>query len=323
MLLIITNRDDLACDYLIVRLNERGIPFGRLNTDQYSETVSVDIALDEHNLSYAICLENDVELHSQDIKAIYFRQPIPPSFKAAADSVDKVFAEAEMTETLRSLWRIIPEELWLNHPKKLWVASNKLEQLIAAKTIGFHVPDTLISYSSEPIRSFFEQHNNRVIGKAVRHGFINDGNRFLLAGTQQLTKDFVDRIDEFAKIPMIFQENIDKVEDIRAIVIGDKVFATRIMIKKPSYDTIDWRVAEIAGANLIHERMSLPPHIEQKCQSIVQHFGLKYSSMDIVKDRQGRFIFLELNPNGQWGWIEQLVGYPVRDQIIDTLWKFD
>jgi glutathione synthase/RimK-type ligase-like ATP-grasp enzyme len=82
-------------------------------------------------------------------------------------------------------------------------------------------------------------------------------------------------------------------------------------------------VAEIAGANLIHERMSLPPHIEQKCQSIVQHFGLKYSSMDIVKDRQGRFIFLELNPNGQWGWIEQLVGYPVRDQIIDTLWKFD
>jgi glutathione synthase/RimK-type ligase-like ATP-grasp enzyme len=323
MLLIITNRHDLACDYLIVRLRERGIPFGRLNTDQYTESVSVDIALDEDNLSYVIRLENNREVYPADVTAVYFRQPITPSFKAAANGVDRAFAEAELTETLRSLWRVIPEELWLNHPKKLWLASNKVEQLIAAKEVGFQIPDTLISFSPERIRAFFEQHDGRVIAKAVKHGFIRSDDDLLLAGTQQLPRDFVDHINEFARIPMTFQEEIDKEEEVRAIVVGERVFATRILVGGQDSSTIDWRVAELTGANLIHEQISLPLHVEQKCLSIVQYFGLKYSSMDIVKDRQGRFIFLELNPNGQWGWIEQIVGYPIRDQIIDTLWQFD
>lgn len=79
MLLIITNQTDLACDYLILRLKERGIPFRRFNTEEYGRTISVDISFDEDKLDYAIRFESDYELGPKSISAVYFRQPSPQS----------------------------------------------------------------------------------------------------------------------------------------------------------------------------------------------------------------------------------------------------
>ena len=45
MLLVVTNKSDLACDYLILRLKERGIPFVRLNTEDYGQVFQVSMAL--------------------------------------------------------------------------------------------------------------------------------------------------------------------------------------------------------------------------------------------------------------------------------------
>ena len=58
------------------------------------------------------------------------------------------------------------------------------------------------------------------------------------------------------------------------------------------------------------------------CIKIVKSFELRYSSIDLNKDLTGKYYFLELNPNGQWTWIEQLTGHPIRDSIIEELtWK--
>jgi glutathione synthase/RimK-type ligase-like ATP-grasp enzyme len=58
---------------------------------------------------------------------------------------------------------------------------------------------------------------------------------------------------------------------------------------------------------------------EESCRAVVNAFGLRYSSIDMVEDTSGKIFFLELNPNGQWAWIEQLTGHPIRDAIIDAL----
>lgn len=318
MLLIITNRHDLASDYLILRLKDRGISFARFNTDQYPAAAAIDIAFQGDGPDYALHLENGVKLCPDAIGAVYFRQPIAPTFESAASEAEQSFAEAELLETLRSLWRMIPQDLWLNHPKQLWIASNKVEQLKAARMVGLQIPDTLISSSSDRILPFLKKHRGRVVAKAVRHGFVRSGDEVLLAGTRHLPEGFASHIDEFAPLPMVYQEEIDKAADIRVVVVGDRVFPARILVKTGPR-TADWRVSDIMGADLHHERASLPQHVEQKCLSLVRHFGLAYSSIDLVEDRQERFFFLELNPNGQWAWIEQTVGYPIRDAIIDTL----
>lgn len=319
MLLIITNRSDLACDYLILKLKDRKISFTRLNTDLYPDSISFDIDFKNNKLNFKIRLENGIELRLNSISAVYFRQPISPNFEFAQSPMEKEFAQTELTEMLRSLWRVIPENLWLNHPRKLWLSSNKVDQLLAAISVGFAVPDTLISYSIESIRSFILKKKNNVISKAVRHGFVRAEDKVLLAGTQRLPENYIKQFDSYAPVPMNYQEEIKKGSDFRVVVVGNQVFPTSIKIDNS--EDIDWRIVDLKGGQIIHERAELPKSIEQKCLSIVKHFGLNYSSIDLVQSCQGEYFFLELNPNGQWAWIEQLTGYPIRDAIINFLMR--
>ncbi len=319
MLLIITNRQDLACDYLIVRLRDRNIPFARFNTDQYPEEISFDICFNKNKLDYTIWLEKGKEIKRQTISSVYFRQPVSPTFEAALNLTEKNFAEAELTEALRSLWRVIPEHLWLNHPKRLWIASNKVEQLLIAKKVGFRIPDTLISLSRNSINAFFSKTESHVIAKAVRHGFVNHEDKVLLAGTQRLSDDFITHFESYATVPMTYQFEVEGGLDIRVVVVGKQLFATAISLEERSELSIDWRVSEIEGSKLKHDRIDLPDTVSEQCFAIVRSFGLNYSSIDLIKDQNGNYFFLELNPNGQWAWIEQITRYRIRDSIIDTL----
>jgi len=317
MLLIITNRHDLASDYLIHRLREINISFARFNTDQYPETVLIDIEFNQSGFDYTLTL-GDQRIASSAVTSVYFRQPIAPTFREDATEVERLFAETELLETMRSLWRAIPEELWLNHPKKLWIAANKVEQLLAAQKIGFNIPETLITSSQERIRDFFTKKNGKVVAKAVKHGFMRSGDKVLLAGTQILPDDFLNQLECFAQVPMTFQEKLEIDVDIRVVVVGDSVFPASIAAKQ-NPEITDWRISDIVGDEIVYDRINLPEEIRQKCLDITRYFHLNYSSIDLVKDQQGNFIFLELNPNGQWGWIEQNLDYPIRNTIIDKL----
>lgn len=44
--------------------------------------------------------------------------------------------------------------------------------------------------------------------------------------------------------------------------------------------------------------------IIQRCIKIVNSFGLRYGAIDFVIDKKSRLTFLEINPTGDWYWIE-------------------
>ena len=71
--------------------------------------------------------------------------------------------------------------------------------------------------------------------------------------------------------------------------------------------------------NLIHSRHELPERLNQKCLDITNKFNLNFSAIDLIYSKDKKYYFLEMNPNGQWGWIEDKVGFPIRDSIIDYL----
>jgi glutathione synthase/RimK-type ligase-like ATP-grasp enzyme len=317
MLLIVTNKSDLASDYLILRLQERGIPFARFNTEDYPELVSIDVIFKGNCHEFSIRFPNGFQITQGDLSSVYFRQPVPPSFPGIEDSVIRRFVEDEFAELLRSLWRLIPESIWLNHPRKLWWASNKVEQLVEAADIGFSVPDTLISHSRDSLKDLLVKKKGHIVAKAVRHGFVRNNEKVFLAGTQRLPEDFLEKFNCYINVATTYQEEVRKAIDIRVVVVGNDVFPTKILIDREK--SVDWRVADIEGYDLMHEPIELPLKTRENCIEIVRRFGLKYSSIDLMQDVQGTFYFLELNPNGQWAWIEQLTGYKIRDSIIDSL----
>ena len=318
MLLIVTNKSDLACDFLIIRLNERGIPFLRLNTEDFGKAFHIDLFLSGKSVYYEIQLSNGRVMKATDISAVYFRQPVSPYASSDTLEEDRAFVRRELQELMRSLWRLIEPDIWLNHPKHLWLASNKVEQLKVARSLGFTIPDTCVSACESTVREF-AQARGQLIGKAVKHGFYRQGNRVRVAPTQRLAPDFEARVREYAHAPMIIQDEIQKDYDIRATVIGDRVFAAAIHSQEHRQTEVDWRVWDFEHLDLRHAVIELPSHIELLCRRITAYFGLRYSAIDLVRDRQGEHYFLEMNPNGQWAWIEQTTGHPIRDALIDCL----
>lgn len=301
-------------------MKERGINFTRLNTEDIGLTVSIDLSVSNNSVDFKIVFPDDTTLLRSAITGVYFRQPIPPNLKELVVEEELDFANVEVLELLRSVWRMLPDELWLNHPKKLWAASNKLEQLAVAASIGLLIPNTLVSSNLSSIESFSKNENSELIAKAIRHGFINKDRSVFLAGTQRIPKDFAGIIDNYAAVPMMFQKEIQRDCDLRVVVVDDKIFPTSIIYDDHSKN-VDWRISDLQGEQLKYSKTTIPPALEDKCKSIVRLFGLRYSSIDMIKDISGNYYFLELNPNGQWAWIEQSTGYPIRDAIIDSLGK--
>ena len=65
--------------------------------------------------------------------------------------------------------------------------------------------------------------------------------------------------------------------------------------------------------------VSLPPEIETALKTMLTQYGLRFGAFDMIVTPDGEYVFLELNPNGQWLWIETITGAPMSRAIADLL----
>jgi len=94
-------------------------------------------------------------------------------------------------------------------------------------------------------------------------------------------------------------------------------FATAIWSQEKGDTEVDWRKG--SHPDLEHEAISLPDEVAEQCRELVRRMNLRYGAIDLVCDRDGKLWFLEINPNGQWAWIENQTGYPIATAIVDEL----
>ncbi|WP_425276746.1 hypothetical protein [Streptomyces bauhiniae] len=78
----------------------------------------------------------------------------------------------------------------------------------------------------------------------------------------------------------------------------------------------DWRADYSV---LSYEPMNLPSRMEEALIAHLEHFGLVSGSFDLALTRDGDLHWLELNPNGQWGWLEEETGLPIAAAFADVL----
>ena len=55
------------------------------------------------------------------------------------------------------------------------------------------------------------------------------------------------------------------------------------------------------------------------CLKLTKKLELNFSAIDLILDKNKDYIFLEINPNGQWAWIEKRLGYNISCEIIKLL----
>lgn len=320
MLLIVTNKSDLTSDYLIIRLEELKIPFCRLNTEDYLSKYQIEINFSNNSLSSYINFFDGGKINIDEITGVYFKHPMKPNIKCDIPVNQISFAEREIIEMLRSLFRLIDKKLWLNHPKYIFSANNKIEQLKLASKIGFNIPKTCISSDPDVIRRFYYSNNEDIIAKAVKYGHDITNNHLQFAPTKKVEKKFIENIENYYTIPTIYQEKIEKKYDIRVTVVGNKVYTSAIHSQEHNETMIDWRLWDIHNnVDLKHSKHELPSKISNLCLKITKKFNLRFSAIDLIFTPEKKYYFLEMNPNGQWAWIEGKLGYPIRDSIINCL----
>lgn len=311
MLLLVTNRRDITIDYVVAELKRRKKHYFRLNTEDLP-TARCTMAAFPGN-AWALSFEGET-LHGSDVKAAYFRRPALPSCNVSiTDNGEREYTVAEWSAFLKSLYARL-EGLWLNAPIDIFAAEDKPRQLMLASEIGFNVPDTLITNDISSVREIMQ--SGLTIGKPLRQALIN-GTPERVIFTTPLKNLHDNDANAIALAPFIAQTKIQKQYDVRVTVVGSQLFATAILSQEHEETTVDWRQG--SRPDLKHERIELPPQVKEKCLALMKRLNLRYGAIDLVCDQQNKMWFLEVNPNGQWAWIENLTGYPIAAAIVDEL----
>ena len=117
--------------------------------------------------------------------------------------------------------------------------------------------------------------------------------------------------------PMILQEYVPKRLELRVTVVGRRVFPCAIDSQASRATRHDWRHHDTDRAGLAAH--ALPEDVAARCVRLVEAYGLCYGAVDLVLTPAGDHVFLELNPMGEWAWVQMETGMPIADAVVDLL----
>lgn len=226
----------------------------------------------------------------------------------------------ESKRTLQSLM-VTHKGLVVNNPFDNFRANNKLEQLKNAKKIGLDVPDTIITNEPEKAKEFYKEHNGNIIFKMQKLPIIKTEDEiYKTIMTNKVSyEDIINNAERIKNNPCLFQEYIEKEYEIRLTVIGKELFPIAIYSQDSEISRHDFRRYDFEKVK--YEYVKIPQNIAKKTLKLIQHYSLHYASIDIIYTPNDKYIFLELNPNGQYLWTEEMSRTSITESFADYLTK--
>ncbi len=238
-------------------------------------------------------------------------------YDGLADYYDRMFAMGEWRRVLAYLDTASPDSFYLNPAESDLQASDKLHQLDVANSVGLVFPDTICTNNPNAVIEFAAtQADGRCIHKSLGP-YMAPGGRVKFATL--LDADRVSGLaGEIAACPSLYQQFIASDCEFRVTVVGDELFAVRIL--KPDSTMVDWRRSSIGNR---FEAMTLGLDLEVAILRMHSDLGLVYGAYDFIRGTDGTDYFLEVNPMGQWLWLEVATGLPISRAIANVLEAHD
>lgn len=305
--LLIASKFDYSTDHISFQLEDMGVNYLRLNTDQLSEyrlcLDPINARLSGHDES-----ELEFEIDESSLRAIYFRAPtfLRDNYQPDLDLHDQL-KRTQWAAFVRAL-SVFDGVKWVNHPQATYQAEIKPYQLRVAERVGFRVPETRVTNSATHV-----DFGSSVIMKALDTVLLKSKGRESFVYTHLLHSDEL-REGDLSIAPVILQTPLVPKTDIRVTVIGSEVFATSIKIGGKGTDT-DWRIHK---HSVSYEAIVLPPSIEKKCIELVSSLGLSFGAIDLI-DHDNEYHFVEINPTGEWAWLMEPTGMAIDKALAEFL----
>jgi glutathione synthase/RimK-type ligase-like ATP-grasp enzyme len=318
--LVITNDHDEHADAVIQELDRRAVPVFRFHPAEFTDTASISMEVRDGHIDGEIRdARGQVAFH--DICAAWYRRsralfaPLPSLNLLHGDLEN--FVRVQSSAALSGLFAGL-QTLWVGQPFKLRQADVKAVQLVEASKAGLATPATLISNDPQRATAFVESLGDTDCALKPLIATRVDGEEGArLPLTTILPRGHA--LDSVALSPSIFQPYIEKAYELRCVVMGEKIFTAKLNSQAHEGTRLDWRAGSVEDAQVEHEVYDLPERVEAGLHRLMRSFGINFASIDMIVTPDGEFVFLDLNPNGQWLWLEEELGLPLVAGMADLL----
>jgi MvdC family ATP-grasp ribosomal peptide maturase len=319
LILLLTHSEDFfTINRVFDALLKLGVQPIRIDTDLFP--VEVELAAEfGNNLSCANYQLNYGEhsIDTQNVRAVWLRRLWQPRL---SPQLSPQFHEAclrESSTALNNFWDSLRHARWIDPLAVIQAAENKLLQLRIAAEIGLQIPHTLVTNNPDRVREFYTAVGDQMIAKLLTPLSTGmQGSKFFLY-TSQVKPDDLLATDSLRHSPMVFQELIPKLREFRVVCVGDHVFIGALDAAKYAGSTIDWR----NSTECQWEIGTLPDRLIRYLQIMLNQLGLTFGAFDLIQTPDDEYIFLEINPVGEWGMLERDLDYPISTAIASALTK--
>lgn len=321
MILILSHQTDQHVPFVTRRLEELGEEYLWFDCAGFPVDSQVHVRYERDGLKRVSLSADGREYDLSAVQAIWLRRlRTPRPLESVHDDVYRTWAAGVCTMVLWRLWELLDCRWLPASPDVDDYASNKLLQLKLAGQLGWRVPRTIVTNSPEQFLAFYEECEGRVVSKLIAgaSAFAQTrvGEKFPSYTHPVMRRDLPSfRSIRFA--PIAVQEYVPKRVELRITVVDSQVFAAEIRSQSHSRSRDDWRHHDM-DPDMYH-RHALPPDVEARCIDLVRALRLTYGALDVILTPDGEYVFLEINPNGQWVWIEDFTGLRIADAITDYL----
>ncbi len=304
--LIPTEPDDMHALLVKIALEEMGYFVRLLFTADHptKQTNSVYIENDFYNWKSS---DDYHSFEENDYDVVWWRRARKPYLpKDLAHPEDYKFITRENILFHESLTaNIAPNAWWINDKEAANRANFKLLQLRLASLCGLKIPKTLCSNDPNEIKIFLIEHGNTdVIYKPLCSNFWFEKDKVKITYTNKITLTDLTNNKLLQLVPGLYQPEIKKKYELRVTCFGRYLVAAKLDSQSNEGSKVDWRAMQ--GANLALETYQLPQSLINKIHHFMDKLGIVFGSFDFIVTPDNDYIFLEVNEQGQFLWIEEL-----------------
>jgi glutathione synthase/RimK-type ligase-like ATP-grasp enzyme len=309
--LIVTQADDLHGLAVQAAVRRRGFDCHIFESDQLSGRESITYAIGAGEGAEALLRTADGQIVDvASLEAIWWRR-FGMNQDVGSDELSEVQRDLINNDCVGAAIGALQNAFsgrWVSQPSATLYASNKLNQLATAHRCGMRIPDTIVTQSPSVVREFWERHQRRIIVKPVVGTFGP------MVCTQFVREEHFRADDSIRSAPAIYQEYIPGTSHIRLNCFGDRSYAGLI-----ESEDLDWR----PNLNVPISRWPVPDSLHRLIRKILDQLGLAMGIIDLKQTPEGEFVWLEVNPQGQFLFLEGLTGEPLTEHFADYLTDFD
>jgi len=318
VLLVTHSGDFFTVERVAEAIARRGARPFRLDTDLFPEEVRLSTRLGPGGPRRSI-EAGGRRLDAAEVRGVWMRRVWPPRLSERLDGRFRAACGLESQAALEGFLGGLGPARWVNEPARDREAEDKLRQLSLAGEVGLEVPPTLVTNDPAEARSFYEECSGRVVAKLLRPLSVSMGEAPFFLYTSDVRREDLDDAETLRHSPVVFQERVEKERELRVACVGGRLFAGAIDARSSAAGRTDWRRA--SPGECAWQPCELPSRVAARLVRLTRRLGLVYGAADLILTPEGRHVFLEINPAGEWGMLERDLGLPVSDAIAEELLK--